>query len=123
MLASFTSDRPELVAENVQAQFMEYWAVARARGIAWATKLSRSEALALQEKVLTPPLLSGNEVMAELAIPAGPILGRLLRALRQAQALGEVGTHEEALRFVKSCYEAQVAGAGSAPGAGRDRDP
>ena len=123
MLASFTSDRPELVAENAQDQFMEYWAVARARGIAWATKLSRSEALALQEKVLTPPLLSGNEVMAELAIPAGPILGRLLRALRQAQALGEVGTHEEALRFVKSCYEAQVAGAGSAPGAGRDRDP
>jgi tRNA nucleotidyltransferase/poly(A) polymerase len=122
-LAGFTSDRPELVVETAQAQFMEYWAAARARGIGWATELSRSEALALQDKALTPPLLSGNEVMDELAIPAGPILGELLRALRRAQALGEVGTHEEALRFVKSCYEAQVAGAGSSPGAGRDRDP
>ena len=123
ILASFTSEQPELVAEKARAKFVDYWAAARARGVAWAAGLSQSQALFLQEKVLAPLLLNGNQVMDELGISAGPILGELLRALRQAQALGEVGTHQEALQFVHYFYEAQVAGARSAPGARGDCDP
>ena len=48
-----------------------------------------------------PRLLSGNELMAALAIGPGPEVGRLLAAIEEAQAAGEVSTREEALAFAR----------------------
>lgn len=46
------------------------------------------------------PLLNGAEIAALTALPPGPELGRLKRALLEAQVLGKVRTREEAERFV-----------------------
>lgn len=46
------------------------------------------------------PLLSGEEVMALLGLKPGPGVGRALEALLEAQALGEVGSKEEAKAFL-----------------------
>jgi putative nucleotidyltransferase with HDIG domain len=51
-----------------------------------------------------PPLLDGHEVCDELHIPPGPPVGELLKALREAQLLGEVGNKAEAVAFVKKLY-------------------
>ncbi len=48
------------------------------------------------ERVNPAPLLDGRAVMAELALSPGPQVGRLLDGLREAQAIGEVTTVEEA---------------------------
>jgi tRNA nucleotidyltransferase/poly(A) polymerase len=52
--------------------------------------------------VVSPPrLLNGNQVMRELNLRPGPAVGRLLEALREAQAGGEVAGVEDALEFVR----------------------
>jgi putative nucleotidyltransferase with HDIG domain len=43
------------------------------------------------------PLLRGDELAAELGIPPGPRIGRLLEELAQAQYAGEIDTRETAL--------------------------
>ena len=56
-----------------------------------------------RRKVIEPPtLLKGDDIQAALGIPAGPLIGELLEALREAQASGEVATREEAIAFVKA---------------------
>ncbi len=52
------------------------------------------------ESIRPPALLTGNDVMSEFAIEAGPRLGRVLAALREAQAAGEVADREAARRWV-----------------------
>jgi hypothetical protein len=49
----------------------------------------------------TPPLLDGDDVMAAVGIGPGPMVGRLLADLREAQALGHIQTREEALASVR----------------------
>jgi poly(A) polymerase len=49
-----------------------------------------------------PPLLRGEDVMDHFGIAPGPAVGRLLGQVREAQALGRVGTREEALAFLDS---------------------
>jgi hypothetical protein len=48
------------------------------------------------------PLLDGRQVMAELGLSPGPAVGRLLEELREAQAVGEVATVEEARSWLRS---------------------
>ncbi len=49
-------------------------------------------------EVIEPPrLLNGEELMATLGLPPGPLVGTLLEEIREAQAAGEVHTREEAL--------------------------
>lgn len=50
------------------------------------------------------PLLTGDEIMDHLGIPGSPEVGRLLRLLKEAQAVGEVSTREEALLFVTQSH-------------------
>ena len=50
----------------------------------------------------TPPLLDGHDVMALLGIGPGPVVGRVLAALREDQALGRVTTRAEALAKLSS---------------------
>ena len=49
----------------------------------------------------TPPLLRGGDVMAALGLAPGREVGRLLERVREAQALGLVGTAEEALELLR----------------------
>ncbi|MGQ0604345.1 MAG: DUF5678 domain-containing protein [Anaerolineales bacterium] len=51
--------------------------------------------------VAPPALLNGNDLMNELGLKPGPELGRLLEAVREAQAAGEVTDRAEALRLVR----------------------
>jgi tRNA nucleotidyltransferase/poly(A) polymerase len=52
------------------------------------------------EEIVSPPrLLDGNEVMAKFNLKQSPLIGRILEAIREAQATGEISTKEEALAF------------------------
>ena len=65
-----------------------------------------------EEGIVNPPrLLTGNDVMKELGMPAGPAIGELLEALREAQAAGEVETREAALEFVRRAADGAGEGA------------
>ena len=44
-------------------------------------------------------LVSGHDIMEALGIPPGPLVGRILRALEEAQAIGQVTTRQEALEL------------------------
>jgi len=61
-----------------------------------------------REEIISPPrLLTGDELMEILQLKPGPEVGRLLDALREAQAAGEVETREEALAFLHKQRENQ----------------
>jgi tRNA nucleotidyltransferase/poly(A) polymerase len=49
----------------------------------------------------TTPLLTGNEISTLTALPPGPSLGRVKRALLEAQIRGELRTREEAVKKVR----------------------
>ena len=48
-----------------------------------------------------PKLISGEEVMQILNLPAGPRVGEILAEIKQAQLLGEIKTKEEAKEILK----------------------
>ncbi len=54
-----------------------------------------------EEAVAPPRLLDGNELMAELELGPGPLLGQTLEAIREAQAVGAVTTREQAIQFAR----------------------
>lgn len=58
---------------------------------------------ALEEQPQAPrPLLTGEDVMGLLDLSPGPEVGEALRAVAEAQALGEVRTPEEARAFLRA---------------------
>ena len=54
------------------------------------------------ETIRPPVLLTGDDVMGEFGVRAGPGLGRLLAELREAQAAGEVTDRQAAISWVRS---------------------
>ncbi len=54
-----------------------------------------------EETIAPPPLISGTDLMQERGLSQGPIIGRLLREVREAQAAGAVSTRDEALEFAR----------------------
>lgn len=54
-----------------------------------------------RDQVDPPPLLDGRQVMAELGLQPGPLVGELLESLREAQAAGDVRTVDEAVRWLR----------------------
>jgi hypothetical protein len=60
-----------------------------------------------QEEVLTAPprLVTGHDLMTALGLAPGPLVGRLLEAVQEAQAAGEVTTREQALALVRQELE------------------
>ncbi|MCD6290226.1 MAG: HD domain-containing protein [Anaerolineae bacterium] len=56
------------------------------------------------ESVRPVPLLDGRLLMERLGMAPGPELGRLLEAVREAQAVGEVRSREEALALARRLY-------------------
>jgi putative nucleotidyltransferase with HDIG domain len=69
----------------------------------WARRLEVAETLLAhwferyEETVCPTPLITGGDLMAELGLEPGPKIGRLLEAVREAQAAGEVNTRAGAL--------------------------
>jgi hypothetical protein len=54
------------------------------------------------EEVVAPPrLLNGDELMQELSLKPGRIVGQLLEAIREGQATGKVSTREEAIAYAR----------------------
>jgi poly(A) polymerase len=55
-----------------------------------------------QERVTTPPkLVSGHDLINTFDLSPGPKIGKLLEAVREAQASGEITTREEALAYIR----------------------
>jgi poly(A) polymerase len=53
------------------------------------------------KELLEPPLLlRGDELIAELNLKPGPVVGAMLSALAEAQVQGSVQTWDQALDFV-----------------------
>jgi putative nucleotidyltransferase with HDIG domain len=52
-----------------------------------------------QELVSPPRLVNGDDLMAKLHLSPGPQIGRLLEAIREAQASGEVSTPQQAIEL------------------------
>ncbi len=60
------------------------------------------------EAVNPTPLLNGADLQRLLEIKPGPLVGRLLRALREAQATGQVRTLDEARALMRRSVEDQA---------------
>ena len=64
------------------------------------------EILAVRRAVLARSgkerLVSGHDIMREFGIRPGPIVGRLLKAVEEGQALGKIGNKAAALRAAKA---------------------
>ncbi len=56
----------------------------------------------LAKGVAPLPLVSGDDLMAELGLAPGQRVGELLEAIREAQAAGEIATREDALELAES---------------------
>jgi poly(A) polymerase len=55
-----------------------------------------------QERVVAPPkLVSGHDLIDVFGLKPGPKIGKLLEAVREAQASGEITTREEALSYIR----------------------
>lgn len=54
------------------------------------------------EEVVNPPrLLDGNELMKELNLKPGRMIGQLLESIRENQAAGKITEKEQALAFAR----------------------
>jgi len=76
----------------------------------------------LEESLVEPMrLVTGHDVMETLGIGPGPEVGRLLRAVEEAQGAGEIHAREEALALIRRLRGVPVrqVGAGEAPPAPR----
>jgi len=50
------------------------------------------------------PLINGDEIMMELKLNPGPMIGQLLESLKEEQAAGEIASREQALKWLISKY-------------------
>jgi len=55
-----------------------------------------------RDDVLPPRIVNGHVLMKKLRLKPGPLIGRLLEKIQDAQAEGKVKTPEEAIAFAKS---------------------
>jgi poly(A) polymerase len=53
-----------------------------------------------QNKARPPRLISGHDIMQAFGLQPGYTIGRLLEAVREAQATGKVASREQALAYV-----------------------
>jgi tRNA nucleotidyltransferase/poly(A) polymerase len=54
-----------------------------------------------EESITPPPLVDGNDLIAMFHLAPGPIIGRLLEAIKEAQAVGEIQTREDAMKLAE----------------------
>ena len=58
-----------------------------------------------QEQVAPAPLVNGTELMHVFGLRPGPEIGRLLEAIREAQATGDVSSREQALDLARGLVD------------------
>ena len=73
------------------------------RHIAFLGHIVTRTAEALREE--EPALLDGEELMRELGLPSGPLLGAVLTSVREAQLAGEVDDRATALALARRSLE------------------
>jgi hypothetical protein len=62
----------------------------------------------LEEEPAAPKrLVTGDDIIGKLHVEPGPVVGRLLAAIEEARALGEVSTREEALALARRLYASE----------------
>jgi poly(A) polymerase len=54
-----------------------------------------------ETRVVPPKLVSGDDLIDRFGLKPGPGIGRLLEAVREAQAAGELNNKEEALNYIQ----------------------
>ena len=54
-----------------------------------------------QDKILPVKLIDGHDLINTLGLPPGPLIGKLLALVREAQASSELSTKEEALALIQ----------------------
>jgi poly(A) polymerase len=54
-----------------------------------------------QDVIAPPRLISGTELMNELGLKPGPLVGRLLETIRENQAAGKIENRDQALSFAR----------------------
>lgn len=54
-----------------------------------------------EETVAPPRLLNGNDLMLELNLQPGPVVGELLESIREGQAIGRIKTREDAFESAR----------------------
>jgi hypothetical protein len=78
----------------------------------WIRRIERARTLLgayfehYDELVEPPVLLDGKALMTALGLQSGPVVGKLLTAIREAQVMGEVTTAEAALALAWQIIEA-----------------
>jgi tRNA nucleotidyltransferase/poly(A) polymerase len=55
-----------------------------------------------QESLSPPPLITGHNLIDELNLSPGPIVGKILEEIREAQVMGLVTNREEALKLARN---------------------
>lgn len=58
-----------------------------------------------KERILPKPLIRGDEIMKSFNLPQGPLIGKLLTKVGEAQAGGKLKSREEAFQFLKKILE------------------
>lgn len=58
-----------------------------------------------EQSIAPPALVSGSDLIRELRLAPGPIIGRLLETIREAQATGDVSNYDQAIRIAKGALE------------------
>lgn len=61
-----------------------------------------------QRKPTQPLLLNGNEIMNCLHLSPGPLIGKILRVVEEAQAVKEIKNKQEAKRLAKKFYQTET---------------
>ncbi len=81
------------VPPDGQTQTLHYWGLKK--------RLAAIQAINQSKAAAPAPLLSGEDVMRALNLTPGPLIGKHLAALREAQLSGEIGTPSDALCFLE----------------------
>jgi putative nucleotidyltransferase with HDIG domain len=55
--------------------------------------------------VSPPPLVSGHDLMETLTLPPGPLIGRLLSRIEEAQASGDIENREQAIALARNLLD------------------
>ena len=56
-------------------------------------------------RVTQPPLVNGRDLLRDFGLQPGPEIGILLEAVREAQAVGEIRTRDQAMALVGRLLE------------------
>ncbi|MEA3407044.1 MAG: hypothetical protein U9R48_03045 [Chloroflexota bacterium] len=102
--AAVTAAAGRLAADGVHARDLSLEeTIARGRGLLDAWFKRRAEIVEPQ------PLLSGHDVIRILDVDPGPIVGRALRRLTEAQVEGRVETKAEGVAYLRQVFGAESA--------------